>query len=297
MKLIVILHRAIKSTREILVQLVTIVKMDFYLFRASLKQHVNLFARQLSREEWLREAFSVPMAFSHRQEQFIYIPEKNPVLDKNYIYGWIGRSTIVRERTSPEDGFLPTEHESWRAAFIAMDPSHHDDGQKIAMEFTSDVGRPGAILKSLFERVNQPESIPYVADVHAIVEQGSFWSFVRDSDDRIKSISFELAAPNMFGGKDDMQQELRALRDNENVSKVKTTLISDTSLNPHTQRMTEVVNYAEQGGGALKARNEAGKTYNSDDHASKVDLPVETHKNAGVESFIGQIAKFLDRIF
>lgn len=274
--------------------------LDFLLYRLSFKPTNDLFAKPLTREEWLRSILSEQFDFKHRTQEFSFVPvpeEERANVPAQYILGWIAKQAVAQERAAPEEGLAPTEHRFWRAAFIMLDPTSHEDGQKLVVEDGSGVGRASSIANSLVAAINGKDGAPFEGVVHPILEPGSFWRFVDQKNNRIKSISFTLAAPNMFGGKDDLQEELRQLREQENVSQVKATLTSDTTLNARTQRMKEVVDYTEKGAGKLTARAEDGTPYSSEAHVAKRSLNVEPHSRGRVAEFIRQIGTLLDRLF
>jgi hypothetical protein len=271
--------------------------MDLYYLRLSLKAVSYLFARRdISRAEWLKTFFSEEKRFVHANNDFFFVPEQGTSERPEIIFGWIARERMVRERTPPSEGLEPTEHSSWQASFVMIDTSDHADGQKIAMEHNQAVGVPNAIWKSLIKEMNSIEGAPYHAEVFPITEEGSFWKFATAHNNRIKSITLDVAAPNMFDDVNDFQQELRSLRDKENVARVKTTLESDTVLNHNTTRLTEIVDYTEKGAGTLSATSEDGETYNSEKHNKHVTINVEPHSKNQNE-FLRQIITLLDRIF
>lgn len=124
----------------------------------------------------------------------------------------------------------------------------------------------------------------------------SFWTFVGEHNNRIRSLTFDVAAPNMFNDRNDFQNEMRLLRDRENVSKVKTTLESDTILNTDSERLKDIVDYTERGAGEVSATADDGAVYRSGDHAKKVTITIEHHTN-NLEEFLRQIVTLIGRIF
>ena len=60
--------------------------------------------------------------------------------------------------------------------------------------------------------------------------------------------------PNMFGTRNDLDRELRELRDNERVRKAKLALENEDGLNLNTERNRQTVNYTLEGGGGIKAK-------------------------------------------
>ncbi len=279
--------------------------MRLFLFRLSLKPHrqTDIFQRRQSdgsahtRETWLRERLSSQVAFNHRQNDFYFVPEASDTgIPSEIIVGWIARTRAVNERTPPWDGLSLTEHESWQAALIMIDPRHHDDGQKVAMEARPDIGSPEAILVSLARALSPSVQEPFSVTAFPIIEERSFARFASEHEETIKTITYEASVPNMFGGADDFSEEMRTLRDEANVSKVKTRLESDGTIDIKATRLTEIANHVEKGGGKIKATTTDGSTYNSDEHAAHEDVDT-----GGTESeksdFWSRVRAALDRIF
>jgi hypothetical protein len=274
--------------------------MDFYIFRVSLIHEQNLFVslsdgETTSREQWIRRIFSSERKFVHFGSEFLFKPE-NSIVSDDLLFGWIARPKSLLERTPPEEGLHPTEHESWQAAFVIVDPTEHADGQKVAMETSQSVGKPEAILASLFKIYEQELHAPYGAQIFAVTDEASFWGFAKSHQNRIKAVTFNVAAPNMFNDRNDFQQELRALRDKENVARVKATLESNTVLNTDSSRLRDIVDYTERGAGELSATAEDGTVYHSGEHPKKVSIKIEHHSKNESE-FLRQIVGLLKDIF
>lgn len=183
--------------------------MKLFLFRLSLKTYDQLTmfpalrpgGSSASRETWLRDRLSVQLAFMHRGNEFYFVPENSRKgLPDEINVGWIARTRAVNERTPPWDGLSTTEHESWQAALILVDPRHHLDAQKVAMETRQDVGAPASILLSLFKALSPGEEEPYSVTVFPILEGRTFAEFALEHPKTISSITYEASVPNMFGG-------------------------------------------------------------------------------------------------
>lgn len=277
--------------------------MDLYLFRLSLKarEAPDLFEavgiRDIGREAWLRHVFGARRPFRHYNGNFAFLPETEiSQAPSNLIFGWIGRETRLAERTSPSEGFEPTEHLGWQAAFVVIDPTHHDDGQRIAIESNDDIGKPRAILNSLVKSINADPEGSYFVTAYPLISENSFWDFAKSHHDKIKSITFDVAVPNMFNSSSEFEDELRSLRDKENVAEVKTTLESDGDLAYNTERMKDIVNYVERGAGELSAEASDGARYSSTIHEKRVQVEVE-HHTRNLRTFLRDIVTRLDRIF
>jgi len=278
--------------------------MDVYLFRLSLKEREapDLFsfdapAAGMDREAWLRHVFGTQRHFRHYGSDFIYRPEQSTAPPRStLIFGWFGRVKRMAERTPPEEGFLPTEHGGWQAIFVALDPVSHDNGQKLAIEYDSEIGRPGAILSSFVRDLNSDGESPYSLNAFPILSAGSFWDFAHSHRNEIITLSFDVAVPNMFNGVSDFEEELRALQKNENVAEVDTTLKSDGVLKHDSERIRDIVNYVDRGAGKLSAEALDGAIYKSSEHEVHVSVEMEHHSN-NIDRFWRDISDWIDKVF
>lgn len=252
-------------------------------------------AGALTREQWLRAAFGRERKFRHYASEFIYRPESS---DKpgSLIFGWIGRERRVPERTPPDQGFEPTEHLGWQAAFIAIDPSSHADGQKVAMESSREIGVPKAVFRSLVNSINQDIASRYFMQSFPIVVAGSFWEFAAAHRNAIKSITFDVAVPNMFGGASDFENEMKVVQKELNGSRIKTLIESDTKLNYGDDRLADIVNYVERGAGELYAEAVDGEKYSSTSHEKRVNLEIE-NPTKNISAFWRDFWQVVDKIF
>jgi hypothetical protein len=244
--------------------------MQFEMARLSLvrRPQPDAFERQgadgqpFTREEWLRDVFGKEIDFQHRGETFHYSPEvsRDPIAG---IVGRIGRQIAVAENEGPEGHLAPKERQTWKAAIVLIDPTHHDDGQKAAIEHLGVVGKPIPVFESLALRINNAADEPFVFEVNAIVPSESFWNFVKANEGQITWIQFEFVAPNMFGEADDYDSEMRDMQQHELIQKAKLTLESKDPINPHTNRIRRAADYTNKGAGSTAARTKKGKKYNS----------------------------------
>ncbi|MFJ5487653.1 hypothetical protein ACIKTA_08530 [Hansschlegelia beijingensis] len=267
------------------------------LFRVSLKFSGNLFVtKPPSREDWIRMFFSEHRRFVHRKKVFHFVPEKNVSgSDGSLLFGYIAREAQLKERSSPSSGLIPSTHTYWQAALIVIDPSSDASGQKIGMEYIPLIGQPWPVLSSLFSAMSSHAESVYLAEVHRIAQTGSFKKWADEQKSGIKKISFDVSSPNMFGDRNDFQNELRSLRDKENVSRVRTTLESDGALN-QTDRMEEIADYTERGAGTLKAVAVDGSKYSSDKHGAEIEIFVPNH-NEDKSGFLSRIFKAIKDVF
>lgn len=273
--------------------------MQFEVARAVLieRQQQDLYLdsaeEDLSREQWLRHIFSLSMRFEHRNRLFHYAPI--PELSKEMlIAGRIGRQITTKENEPPESHLKETERSAWIASLVFIDPSHHKDGQKIAIQEDKKVGVPVSILRSLAEQINgQTPSHKFVMEINAISDAEDFWRFVRENKGEITSVEFELIPPNMFGLRDDFDRELKELRDNEKAQKVNFEIKSADGLTLDTSRIRKTVEYTVEGGGSVRARTKSRKTFNSRLSTKRINVPEDKEVSPGSESFARKVMNWI----
>ncbi len=199
----------------------------------------------------------------------------------------------IAENEPPEGHLAPKESKTWRAALILIDPVHHGDGQKAAVEHVVPVGKPVPIFESLAAHINAGDE-PFVLEVNAIVPSETFWAFVKANRGEITSVQFEFVAPNMFGEADDYDSEMRDMQRHEKAQKVKLRLESKDGLDLDTKRIKQAADYTIKGVGSIEARTKKGKKYNSKDKAKKVSVP---NKETGVEPAPALFSRLIAHIF
>jgi len=203
-------------------------------------------------ETWLRRVFSREIKFAYRKVQFHYVPDPDP--EDGILSGRIGRQRLHKENEPPEAGLKETERLHWLAATVVIDPTHHDDGQKVAMQVLKEIGKPSAVMRALASSLNTtipPE--PYALEAASIIDPATFWKFVEDNEGEITSVTFELFAPNMFGVRTSLDREMHELKENEKAQKVQMTLENEEGLHLNTERTKETAEYTAEGGGSIHA--------------------------------------------
>jgi len=236
---------------------------------------------KVSREQWLRRVFDEEQLFINRGSEFHYVPAM-PNSKTGPLIGRIGRKILREENRPPSEGLDDMTHEAWMAAVLVLDPNHHDDGQKLALQITRDVGSSLTLTTKLVSAINERYPYgPYSIQVAQITEERSFWTFIEENKGKVTSITLDFIAPNMFGSDDEFSNEMREFRDNEEARKVTLSLQNESGLEPDTPRIRRAVRYASQGGGKIRARAKSDKRYNSADSVKRSYL--KDVKEAGTE--------------
>ncbi len=256
----------------------------FELFRLSLlkREQIDMFQFQdMSREEWLKKVFLTEIPFSHHGTEYHYSPAIDDS-DENIIIGRVGRHVLREENLPPDEGLEDFTRETWIASVLVLDPTEHDDGQKLAIQNIGDVGKPTSLINQLTQAINQTYSGPFKIEPSQIVEAQSFWNYVEENRGSVTSISFDFIAPNMLGADDEFHDEMREFRDSEKASKVKLILQNEDGVNPETERVKRAVNYAlSESRGKVKAKAKGKPSYSSDNEI-KISY-IEDVKEKGAE--------------
>ncbi len=265
--------------------------MQFELFRmVLLKKEGDLLSVispkfELGREETIRDIFSRKFIFVHRKQEFTYLLDSS-LSDGSVVVGRIGRSRLVEENEPPEQGLVETTREPWLASLLVVDPTAHDDGQKIAFE-EREIGAPLSIISSFFTYINSLNEYGFEISVSPIVDTSTFWDFEKENRGDITSITFELLAPNMFGSRSALDEEMEKLRDHEKAKEAILTLKNKEGLNLDSGRTRETVDYALRGGGNIRAKAKNKKKYNSKKNIKTI--PVVSDGEVGKRSVIDMI--------
>ncbi len=218
-----------------------------------------------TREEYLRMLFSEEQQFVHYGTVFHYVPSRNLSSgSQQEIIGRIGRSVTMDENLPPSANLEDSKHETWKASVVVIDPTDHQDGQKASIQVDQQVGKPDSIMKSLVNSLNERyETAAYHIEVAPISEASTFWQFAEENAGNITTLTFTFVAPNMFGGIDNITEEMRRFRDEEKAQRVKVQMSSDDGIDTDTDNVRSSVEYTTRGGGDISARAKGGRNYNS----------------------------------
>lgn len=247
----------------------------------------------LSREEYLRRAFGRKIEFSYFGD-FHYVPLQNQ--PTGYIVGKIGKPKSVKESLPPEQGLEDTIHQGWVSAIIVIDPKTHQDGQKVSVELNRSVSKPDTLLFGLVKAINDGNpKAPYVIEAGPITRVEEFWNFAEQNRGSITSVTFDFITPNMLGTSDNLDQELRDIRDSEQGERV-TLGIKGESIKTDTPRIKRSVEYAKATGSRIRARakTKGGRQKSFDSKSKKVSVVLKDTEPQKMEEPL--LAKVLNRI-
>jgi hypothetical protein len=227
-----------------------------------------------TREAFLRQVFGRPMEFQHRNNTFYYVPvSEDP---SGALIGRIGREFESEENLAPEHKFESVTRPGWKAAVVAVNPIHLDDGQgqKVAVHHHRTVGRPFSVLASLVRHINETgeRTAAYHIEVAPIFDSSTFWTFAERNRGDITVLTFDLATPNPLDGKDAIEQELKAYHEATQATSVAISLKGEDGLQTDSATVREAVEYAQRGAGKITAKTRDNVRYDSTKSAATVRL-------------------------
>ena len=246
----------------------------FDLFRFSLlprKQKDMERPSDPTREEYLRTLFSKKQQFTVRRTVYRYVPQPpEDGVKRSEIIGRIDRLIVVDEKSPPSTFPEDSQHETLQASVIAIDPTDHPDGQKASIEVGSKVGKTTSIMTNLVKALNEENQLSaFHIEVAPISDANAFWKFAEENSGEITRLAFTFFVPNMFGAKDNLEEELRSFGDKEGVQKVEISVSSSDGIKTDTEKIKESVAYAANGCGNIIAQSKGGKRYSSKDKTKR----------------------------
>jgi hypothetical protein len=238
-------------------------KFELFRLSALLRQQVDAFGETgQNREGYLRSVFMDRWQFTFYGSEFHYVPDADQ-LRPDIILGRIGRVITSPENMPPDKGLADTIHEGWRAVAVLVDPTEHSDGQKVAVGVNDRVGNAGGLIAGVVNAINEKlATTEWDIEVEPIPDTDSFWQYARENEGEITSLTFEFVPPNMFGGTDDLSEELRDFR-KDGAETVTLKLKTKETIKTNTKRTKEAVDYISKAGGKIRARSKKGPSFSS----------------------------------
>lgn len=196
--------------------------------------------------------------------------------------GLIQKTKIHELHEPPEKGGREISKEEWQGAYVIVDPTHHDEGQRIAVE-NDVVGRPSALIKSLSRYINLHDEAPYQIEIEPLWDASRFWAFASIHGNIMKKIEFDFVVPNMWDTEGDLDADLRDTGNITGAERVSVGFRSEHGVSTDNQKVREGVEYAERGAGTLAARAMDGSRFRSTKTLLVSNIPVV---KAGAESMV-----------
>jgi hypothetical protein len=269
----------------------------FTLFHLSLIQlrQMDIESFEGTREQWIRHSLKESFSFSYRGGVTMHWVKLPDELDDECIYGLLELKRPHERHEPPERGGAEILTEEWQGAYIIIDPTHHNDGQKVAVE-NDIVGKPGAILGGLIDAINARTDKSYTIEFEPIFDSRSFWRFARDNDHILKSITFDFVVPNMWGAEDGLDKDLKDTGKDTGADRVKVNFSGQQGISTKSDRIKDGVKYAERGAGNVEAKAPDGTPYSSKTKLKTTSVPkVEGDKTTVREYFKSVKGRILGR--
>lgn len=260
----------------------------FTLFHLSLierPQH-DMFWFKGTREEWLRHVLRDRFVFSHRKGELHWVPQGQ---ENGSIVGLIQRSTKHARHDPPELGGAEVVADEWQGAYVVIDPTSHDDGQKAAVENDYKAGKPAALINSLAGAINARIDAPYHIAIEPLFDADKFWQFSAKHGNIMKWINFDFVVPNMWGTRSNLDKDLRDTGRQTGAQRVSVRLKGDDGVSTQNDKVKEGVEYVERGAGKLTAKSIDGHPYNSEDTAKTTGVPAPEGTPAEKKSYFAQM--------
>jgi hypothetical protein len=227
---------------------------------------------ELSREAWVRLALSRPFSFHHRSESELHwVPRE---VSDDLIIGLLEKQRPHVAHRPPDKGGEEMVVEEWQGAWILIDPTHHDEGQRVAVE-NDVVGDPQAMLRSLVAAINHRSDKPYHIESEPLFDGSRFWTFSEQHNHLMRSVEFDFVVPNMWGTESDLEEDLKDTGEQTGAQRVRVGFDSEDGVRTQNTKVKEGVNYAEKGAGTIRARAMDGGRFYSNRQPLKTRLKIE----------------------
>ncbi len=157
--------------------------------------------------------------FDHRGAKLAYVfKEKN----SNYIISRLGRKSVLKIISPPEEKFLTKKEENWPCCDLIFNLSNDPlTGQRIAFEYKKAVFQnPYEQVKALADEINK-DLIPFgwAIAINPITKEQKFWSIINENQGKIEKLSLTFNAPNLFKLTNALNDELKELQTEFNLNK------------------------------------------------------------------------------
>lgn len=220
----------------------------------------SLLAFKGNRESWLRHALSERFVFVGRNSRrFEWVPK---IVSHEHILGLIQAEKPYAYHDAPAEGGGERVDNFWQGAYLFLDPSHHEDGQKMAIE-NDVVGTPLSLALAIFKNINSREETPFSCIPKLIFKDQEFWKFAKESGEILRYITFKFAIPNMWSPQSDIEEDLKATGLETGAETVEVSFKSEGGVRTDNDRVKAAVEYSRRGAGTVTARNFQGKNFSS----------------------------------
>lgn len=243
--------------------------------------------RDLSREMWLRKILSNSFKFPYYGGNNLYwVPQES--ID-GLVVGIIEKSQDRLQHLPPEKGGAEISREEWQGAYVIIDPTHHEDGQKMAVEKDL-VGTPETMVRYLAKYINSRSERPFELEPALIFDSDNFYTFLEENGPLLNWVKFHFVVPNMWDTAGTLDEELKETGEETGTEELDVTFKSRRGLRGDAQRVTEGVDYAARGAGSVRAKSTTGRVFRSDKSPTTTQIEIdddtlESYRSDWIRSF------------
>lgn len=178
----------------------------FEFLRISLAAKADLFA-DLTRQQFLRQAFSRRWDFTYRKRLYTYTPL--PRMMDDIVGGIVGREISEFHNDGPDTHWSIIEQKHWPIAYLALDIGERE--QIAAFQNHNRVGSPLGLLESLLEHIaRDPSYLGWRPSVEYMASKSDFWKAAETFKGKISALTFTFVPPNMLGAKQAIDNLVKA---------------------------------------------------------------------------------------
>jgi hypothetical protein len=229
------------------------------------------------------------------QLAFVTVKEQN-----GYFICKLGKKATIKRHLPPDENFEETVEESWPFATVIINTNpNNGKGQKIVFELKSNVfPSPQEQIKNLQDELNTfLLSSGYAIAINPVTEVREFWHVVDENEGKIEKLTFSYNAPNLFGIKDSLNNELKNLEKDYNSNRISIELENSAGLLkvPKNDLTNQSVEYITKGGGeySLKIKGKVKKVLKSKDSivtkSFDIDITTEGHGQQAIFDVLAKI--------
>lgn len=241
-----------------------------------------------SREQWLRFALSQGFEFTHWGGGTLHWVPLSPI--DECIFGLLERTRPHEHHMPPSEGGAEVVSEEWQGAYVMIDPTHHDEGQRVSVE-NDVVGQPRALLKSLVSAINDRRAAPYQIEIEPLFDASRFWAFAKRHDNVLRSVTFDFVVPNMWGTESDLEKDLKDTGAQTGAERVTVGISGEHGIFTENQKVRDGVEYAEKGAGTVRAKAMDGQRFSSTARPRTSRIPLVEAGSELMHEYFGKLKR------
>jgi hypothetical protein len=175
--------------------------------------------------------------------------------DKDFFLFRFGVNRSISRETKD---FTEEEIDNWPSFYVGL--WNRPDKQYFIVEERRDAFQQTRSFTKVFEENVNKVLYRYnlVCLIEPLFEEHSFWAVVKEYEERIESVEFELITPNLANISGKLSDELKDFAKSTNTQKTNMKIQSDKSshlnIEEENENIDNLVDYSSEGGGDIKFR-------------------------------------------